>query len=83
MKTTTRLSIDRFEGAKGEIAVLVDDDAVQINLPRSLFPHEAKAGEVVVLTIELDPAATARLTAETKKVQADLARRDDGKDIQL
>jgi hypothetical protein len=80
---TTSLSIDRFEGSKNEIAVLVADDGRSFDLPRSLLPKGAKAGDVVNLSIELDPAATAQLVAKTKKVQADLAKGDDGKDIQL
>ncbi len=80
---TTSLSIDRFEGSKNEIAVLVADDGRSFDLPRRLLPKGAKAGDVVNLSIELDPAATAQLVARTKKVQADLAKGDDGKDIQL
>ena len=80
---TTSLSIDRFEGSKNEIAVLVADDGRSFDLPRWLLPNGAKAGDVVSLSIELDPAATAQLVAKTKKVQADLAKGDDGKDIQL
>ena len=80
---TTSLSIDRFEGSKTEIAVLVADDGRSFDLPRWLLPNGAKAGDVVSLSIELDPAATAQLVAKTKKVQADLAKGDDGKDIQL
>jgi hypothetical protein len=80
---TTSLSIDRFEGAKKEIAVLVTDDSVSINIPRQLLPKDARAGDVVSLTIERNPEATAEVASKTKKVQADLAKGDDGKDIQL
>jgi hypothetical protein len=80
---TNTLSIDRFEGAKKEIAVLVAEDGRSFNLPRWLIPKDAKAGDVVTLSVERDPKATAKLNAQTKAVQADLARRDDGKDIQL
>jgi hypothetical protein len=80
---TTTLSIDRFEGAKKEVAVLVADDGTSFDLPRRLLPPGTKAGDVVSLTIERDAKATTRLVAKTKKVQADLAKGDDGKDIQL
>jgi hypothetical protein len=80
---TTSLSIDRFEGAKKEIAVFVTDDGRSFNLPRWLLPKDAKAGDVVTLTIERDAKATAKVAAQTKSVQADLAKGDDGKDIQL
>lgn len=80
---TTSLSIDRFEGTKNEIAVLVADDGHSFDLPRWLLPKGAKAGDVINLSIERDPEATAQVVAKTKKVQADLAKGDDGKDIQL
>jgi hypothetical protein len=80
---TTSLSIDRFEGPRKQVAVLVGDDGTSIDLPRRLLPKGAKAGDVVNLTLERDPEATARLVAKTKQVQADLAKGDDGKDIQL
>jgi hypothetical protein len=80
---TTSLSIDRYEGSKKEIAVLVADDGRSFDLPRWLLPKGAKAGDVVSLSIDRDPGATAQLVAKTKKVQADLAKGDDGKDIQL
>ena len=80
---TTALSIDRFEGDKKEIAVLVADDGRSFNLPSWLLPKGARAGDVVNLTIERDPKATAQVVAKTKKVQADLTKGDDGKDIQL
>jgi hypothetical protein len=80
---TTSLSIDRFEGAKKEIAVLVTDDGRSFNLPRWLLPKDAKAGDVITLAIERDAKATAKVVAQTKSVQADLAKGDDGKDIQL
>ena len=80
---TTSLSIDRFEGSKKDIAVLIADDGRSFDLPRWLLPKDAKAGDVVSLSIERDTKATTQLVAKTKKVQADLARGDDGKDIQL
>jgi hypothetical protein len=80
---TTTLSIDRFEGSKKEVAVLVADDGRSFDLPRWLLPRDAKAGDVVNLTNERDAKATTKLVARTKKVQADLAKGDDGKDIQL
>jgi Protein of unknown function (DUF3006) len=80
---TTSLSIDRFEGPKNEIAVLVAADGRSFDLPCWLLPKDAKAGDVINLSIDRDAEATARLVAKTKKIQADLAKGDDGKDIQL
>lgn len=80
---TTVLSIDRFEGSKKEVAVLLADDGRVANLPRWLLPKGTKPGDVLSLSLERDLKATARIAAETKRVQADLAKRDDGGDFKL
>ena len=80
---TTVLSIDRFEGPKKEIAVLLTDDGRTVNLPRWLLPKGAKAGDVLKVSLERDIGATAKVVAETKKVQAELSKRDDGGDLKL
>jgi hypothetical protein len=41
---TIRLSIDRFEGDKKQIAVLLAEDGTAINFPRALLPEGAEAG---------------------------------------
>jgi hypothetical protein len=79
----TRLSIDRFEGEKKQFAVLVTDDGQQFNIPRGLLPRRAKAGDVLALQIELDAQATRDVADETKRVQAELKKRDPGGDIKL
>ena len=60
-----RLSIDRFEGRKKEIAVLLTDDGTQINFPKRLLPKGVKAGAILCFEIEseagnaeLEPFAT-------------------------
>ena len=49
---TTRLTIDRFEGDKKQIAVLLTDGGDQINFPKTLLPKGAKAGDILSLSIE-------------------------------
>jgi hypothetical protein len=39
-----RLSIDRFEGEKKQIAVLLTDDGGQINFPKKLLPKVVRDG---------------------------------------
>jgi hypothetical protein len=78
-----RLSIDRFEGDKKQIAVLLTDEGMPINFPKALLPKGAKAGDVLTLQIELDAQATREVADETKKVQAELKKRDPGGDIRL
>jgi len=46
-----RLSIDRFEGRKKEIAVLLTDDGTQINFPKRLLPKGVKAGDILCFEI--------------------------------
>jgi Protein of unknown function (DUF3006) len=79
----TRLSFDRFEGKGKQVAVLVADDGATLNVPRSLLPSGAKPGDVLALSLELDPGATAKLAKETRSVQDELSKRDPGGDIKL
>ena len=78
-----RLSIDRFEGDKKQIAVLLADDGDQINFPKGLLPKGVKAGDILSLTIERDAEATRQVAEETRAVQEDLKKTDPGGDIKL
>jgi hypothetical protein len=78
-----RLSIDRFEGEKKQIAVLLTDDGTPINFPKALLPTGARAGDVLTFQIERDTEATKRLADATKRVQDDLKKRDPGGDLPL
>jgi hypothetical protein len=80
---TTLLSLDRFEGKDRSIAVLVTEDGASINVPRSLLPPSAKAGDVLSLSLERDAEATAKLGEQTRKVQKDLKATDSGGDLKL
>jgi hypothetical protein len=77
------LSLDRFEGKGKQIAVLVSDDGETLNIPRSYLPSSAKPGDVLNLSLELDPAATRKLAQETRRVQDKLSQRDPGGDVKL
>jgi hypothetical protein len=79
----TLLSLDRFEGKNKAIAVLVTDDGLTINIPRTLLPPGARAGDVLAMTLERDPEATRKLGEETRKLQQDLRRTDPGGDLKL
>ena len=79
----TQLSLDRFEGKNKSIAVLLTDDGDSINLPRSLLPPGARAGDVLTLTLERDAEATRKVAEETRQVQKDLKATDPGGDIKL
>ncbi len=78
-----QLSIDRFEGVKKEIAVLMTEDGRSLTVPRDLLPKGAKAGEILAMTWERDPKATAELGKKARAVRDDLAQTDPGGDIKL
>ena len=81
---TTRLSLDRFEGKNKSIAVLLaDDGSTALNVPKAFLPKGARAGDVLVLTIERDAEETARLAAQTRQIQEDLKAKDPGGDLSL
>jgi hypothetical protein len=78
-----RLIIDRFEGPRKQIAVLLADDGSQVNFPKSLLPKRVKAGDILSFIIERDTQATKKVAKETRAVQADLKKTDPGGDIKL
>jgi hypothetical protein len=78
-----QLSVDRFEGEGGSIAVLLTDDGAAINLPRALLPRGAKAGDVLSMTLDRDESATRKLAADTRKIQDELKATDPGGDLKL
>jgi hypothetical protein len=80
---TIRLSIDRFEGDKKQIAVLLTDDGTQINFPKKLLPKGVKAGDVLSLTIEKDVEPTKNVVEQARAVQEYLKKTDPGGDIKL
>jgi Protein of unknown function (DUF3006) len=80
---TIHLSIDRFEGDKRQVAVLLTDDGTAINVPKALLPKGVKAGDLLTFQIERDAAGTRKLAENTRKVQDQLKKSDPGGDIRL
>jgi hypothetical protein len=78
---TIRLTIDRFEGDKKQVAVLLTDGGDQINFPKGLLPKGSKTGDIFSVTIERDTVAAGKLVDQTRTVQADLKKTDPGGDI--
>jgi hypothetical protein len=79
----TRVTIDRFEGARKRIAVLLTDDGTQINFPKTLLPRGVKAGDILSLAIEKDAGMTRQVARQTRAVQDVLKKTDPGGDIRL
>ena len=80
---TVRLAIDRFEGEKKQIAVLLAEDGTAIDFPKALLPKGAKAGDILTLQIERDAGATRKLAAATRKGQDQLKKTDPGGGLTL
>jgi hypothetical protein len=80
---TIRLSIDRFEGDKKQIGVLLTEDGTAINVPKALLPKGVNAGDILTLQIERDVEATRKLVEDTRKVQGQLKKSDPGGDLKL
>ena len=78
-----RLAIDRFEGEKKSIAVLISDDGTPINFPKRLLPRGSRDGDVLTFVIERDVTTTRKVTLETRKLQDELRKTDPGGDIRL
>jgi hypothetical protein len=78
-----QMSIDRFEGDKKQIAVLLADDGTQVNVPKGLLPRGVEAGDILSISIEKDAGATRKVAAETHEVQEELKGTDSGGDIKL
>jgi hypothetical protein len=78
-----RLSVDRFEGDRKQVAVLLADDGTQINIPRNLLPKGTKPGDILSLSIERDAGATRQVARQTRAVQSDLKKTDPGGDVKL
>lgn len=78
-----QLTIDRFEGEKKSIAVLITDDGTPINFPRRLLPRGSRPGDVLTFVIERDVATTRKVALETRKLQDELKKTDPGGDIRI
>jgi hypothetical protein len=80
---TIRLSIDRFEGPRGSIAVLLTEGGRSILFPRDLLPKGAREGEVLAMDLSRDLEATAEVAREAKALRKELDETDPGGDIRL
>ena len=78
-----RLSIDRFEGRRKEIAVLVTEDGRSILFPRVLLPRGSKAGEMLSMDLARDLKGTAEVARQAKALRDELDKTDPGGDIRL
>ena len=80
---TIRLSVDRFEGPRRSIAVLLTEDGRSISFPRDLLPRGAKAGEVLTCDLARDLKATAEVKSQARALRDELDKTDPGGDVRL
>jgi Protein of unknown function (DUF3006) len=80
---TIRLSIDRFEGPRRSIAVLLTEDGRSILFPRDLLPRGAKAGELLTMDLARDLEGTAEVARQARGLRQELDKTDPGGDIRL
>ena len=78
-----RLSIDRFEGPRRSVAVLLTEDGRAIPFPRDLLPKGAKAGEMLAMDLARDLEGTAEVARQAKALRQELDKTDPGGDIRL
>lgn len=80
---TIRLSVDRFEGPRRSIAVLLTEDGRSISFPRDLLPKGVKAGELLKIDLERDVEGTAEVARQARALRDELDKTDPGGDIRL
>jgi hypothetical protein len=80
---TIRLSLDRFEGPRWSLAILVTDDGRSISFPRDLLPKGAKAGEILTMDLARDHEATAEVIRQARAIRDELNQTDPGGDLRL
>ena len=78
-----RLTVDRLEGPRKEIAVLLTDSGQQIDFPRGLLPERLQEGDILHIDIRIDAGAARRAGDEIRKLQDTLGRSDTGGDLVL
>src|SRR4051794_36146586 len=78
-----KLPIDRFEGAKKQIAGLLTDDGTQINCPKALLPKGVNADDIVSISIEKDAQATKQVAEQILAVHDQLKKTASEDDIKL
>ena len=62
--------LDRFEGPWA----VIEFDHQGFNFPRSLLPQDAREGDTLRFTVEIDTAATKRRRRRIMKLEDDLFR---------
>lgn len=74
--------IDRIEE---ELAVITlsEKDEIQFNLPLSLLPVEAKAGDWLKFTLTIDNESTAAARSRVAALQAELTKDNDQEQMEI
>jgi len=73
-----KATIDRIEG-KMAVLLMGEDGKAKVNMPLSLLPEGSKEGDILSISIELDPEATEKAKERVAGMMEKLKKKGQGK----
>ncbi len=78
---THSLWLERFEGRGKTLAILTTKDQREVVMPRVLLPKGTKAGQMMILHLEIDPKTSARVAERGRHLQRALDKTEPDGDV--
>jgi len=72
-----KATIDRIEG-KMAVLLMGEDGKAKVNMPLSLLPEGCKEGDILSVSIELDPEATEKAKERVSGLMEKLKKKGQG-----
>jgi hypothetical protein len=72
-----KATIDRIEG-KMAVLLMGEDGKTKVNMPLGLLPEGCKEGDILSVSIELDPEATERAKERVSGLMEKLKKKGQG-----
>jgi hypothetical protein len=72
-----KATIDRIEG-KMAVLLMGEDGKAKVNMPLSLLPEGCKEGDILSISIELDPEATKQAKERVSGLMENLKKKEQG-----
>jgi hypothetical protein len=72
-----KATIDRIEG-KMAVLLMGEDGKAKVNMPLSLLPEGCKEGDILSVSIELDPEATEKAKVRVSGMMEKLKKKGQG-----
>lgn len=72
-----KATIDRIEG-KMAVLLMGEDGKAKVNMPLSLLPEGCKEGDILSVSIELDPEATSQAKERVAGMMEKLKKKGQG-----